>query len=87
MISNEIKRLEKLLKEDKLKFLDELSFLLNHLQISNSIGDIIKVKLAFKNTIQELKELLENKLELLEQLDKINAVSHLIRKWWRWRWI
>lgn len=80
MISNEIKRLEKLLKEDKLKFLDELSFLLNHLQISNSIGDIIKVKLAFKNTIQELKETLAEKMELIEKLDKVNAVSHLIRR-------
>lgn len=80
MISNEIKKLEKLLKEDKLKFLDELSFLLNHLQISNSIGDIIKVKLAFKNTIQELKETLAEKMELIEKLDKVNAVSHLIRR-------
>lgn len=80
MISNEIKRLEKLLKEDKLKFLDELSFLLNHLQISNSIGDIIKVKLAFKNAIQELKETLAEKMELIEKLDKVNAVSHLIRR-------
>lgn len=80
MINNEIKRLEKIFKEDKLKFLEELSFLLNHLQIGNRIGDIIKVKLAFKNTIQELKETLAEKMELIEKLDKINAVSHLIRR-------
>lgn len=80
MVNNEIVRLEKLLKEDKLKFIDELDFLLNHLQIENKIGDIIKVKLAFKETIQELKEIIATKMELLERLDKTNAVSHLIRK-------
>lgn len=80
MINNDIARLEKILKEDKLKFIEELEFLLNHLQIENRTGDIIKIKLNFKESIKELKELLENKLELLEQLNKINAVSHLIRK-------
>lgn len=80
MINNDIARLEKVLKEDQLKFLEELSFALNHLQIENRVGDIIKVKLTFKDSIKDLKKLLENKLELLEQLDKINAVSHLIRR-------
>lgn len=80
MINNEIVRLEKILKEDQLKFLEELSFVLNHLQIENKIGDIIKVKLAFKNTVQELKKILAEKIALVEGLEKVNAVSHLIRK-------
>lgn len=80
MINNEITRLEKILKEDKLKFIEELGFLLNHLQIENKTGDIIKVKLAFKENIKELKEVIATKMELLEKLDKVNAVSHLIRR-------
>ncbi|WP_040407496.1 hypothetical protein [Cetobacterium somerae] len=80
MINNNITRLEKILKEDKLKFIEELGFLLNHLQIENKTGDIIKVKLAFKENIKELKEVIATKMELLEKLDKVNAVSHLIRR-------
>lgn len=80
MINNDIARLEKILKENKLQFIEELSFALNHLQIENRTGDIIKIKLAFKNTIQELKETLAEKMELIEKLDKVNAVSHLIRR-------
>lgn len=80
MINNDIARLEKILKEDQLKFLEELEFLLNHLQIENRVGDIIKIKLAFKESIKELKEILAEKMELIEKLDKVNAVSHLIRR-------
>ncbi|MGL5622445.1 hypothetical protein [Cetobacterium sp.] len=80
MINNEIVRLERLLKSNKLEFLDELSFVLNHLQIENKIGDIIKVKLAFKNTLEELQEILAEKMELIDKISKINAVSHLIRR-------
>lgn len=80
MINNDIVRLEKLLKTNKLEFLDELDFLLNHLQIENKVGEIVKVKLAFKESIKELKEVIATKMELLEKLDKVNAVSHLIRR-------
>lgn len=80
MINNDIVRLEKLLKTNKLEFLDELDFLLNHLQIENKVGEIVKVKLAFKENIKELKEVIATKMELLEKLDKVNAVSHLIRR-------
>ena len=80
MINNDIARLEKILKEDKLKFIEELEFLLNHLQIENRTGDIIKIKLNFKESIKELKKILAEKMELIEKLDKVNAVSHLIRR-------
>lgn len=80
MINNEIVRLERLLKSNKLEFLDEMDFLLNHLQIENKVGDIVKVKLTFKESIKELKEILAEKIALVEKLDKVNAVSHLIRK-------
>lgn len=80
MINNDIVRLERLLKTNKLEFLDELDFLLNHLQIENKVGEIVKVKLAFKESIKELKEVIATKMELLEKLDKVNAVSHLIRR-------
>lgn len=80
MINNDIAKLEKILKEDQLKFLEELSFVLNHLQIENRTGDIIKIKLNFKESIKELKKILAEKMELIEKLDKVNAVSHLIRR-------